>query len=101
MTPMLSSLAKLDGEMEMSFRLVLLPWIHLVRMYLIQFAEDKKSMNTSVMMEPIAETSPRLKAKGEVSLNWYWETRLCIRNRVDSRVGNPSLTRLWKACPSC
>jgi hypothetical protein len=38
MTPMLSSLAKLDGEMEMSFRLVLLPWIHLIRMHLIQFA---------------------------------------------------------------
>jgi hypothetical protein len=32
MTPMLSSLAKLDGETEMSFRLVLLPWIHLIRM---------------------------------------------------------------------
>jgi hypothetical protein len=27
-------------------------------------------------MERIAETSPRLKARGKVSLNWHWETRL-------------------------
>jgi hypothetical protein len=38
MTPMLSALGELDGEMEMSFRLALLPWIHLIRMHLIQFA---------------------------------------------------------------
>jgi hypothetical protein len=76
MKPMLSSLAKLDGEMEMSLRPVLLSWIHLIRMHLIQFACGEKSMNTSVMMERIAEASPRLNASGEVSRNWYWKTPL-------------------------
>jgi hypothetical protein len=41
-------------------------------------------MNTSVMMERIAETSPRLKARGEVSLNWYWETRCWSGNRAQN-----------------
>jgi hypothetical protein len=47
----------------MSFQPVLWPWTHLIRMHLIQFALGEKSMNTPVMVERIAQESPRLKAR--------------------------------------